>query len=844
MSKIIRRAALAVAVSSVAIGSGAATASAATGFSFSSVSTSAKTVVSSKTFKFKLSGPTARSVTVTGTIAAAGVKVPIFDPKQYPGASSNVKQIALGATGVSLANQCATIRYELKATPVSGSAVTKSGTLSKASRCKALDAAATVKAATASRCEFVVDGAGRCLLPYPSNWYTKADATSATGRRVNFDRASTVATGTLASPGATFDPAEWNRNDGFSPTPKIVVHLPGLVAGTGDNPTTRAAIASNSKWPSIGSIGNFSLGTSSVVLVDKATGARVPVWAELDSTVTGSETPLLIHPAKALTEGHTYAVGLAGLKTASGAPVATPAAFKLYRDSVITNRAVVESRRGNFETIFSALAAGGVTRSNLQLAWDFTVSSSESLTGRMLAMRNDAFAKLGDTNLADLVPTGTSPAFTVDTVTTIGISDKIARRVEGTVTVPCYLTSRSGVPCAVGTVMNYAPGAGPDATPVQNGTFDLKYRCEIPKSAFTGDTTDGDAIPRRPVIYGHGLLGGRGEVGSDAQVDFANTYGYIYCATDEIGFASEDVATALGALIYLGNFRKMADRTQQGMLNELYLGRALVNSAGFRTNAAFQDSKGNSLIEGNRLFYDGNSQGGILGGLLTAIAPDFDRAVLGVNGMTYSTLLDRSTDFEGYLVAYKSSYGDALNRSLGLAMLQDIWDRAEPSGYVNRMTTNPLPNTPPHQVLMQVGLGDHQVHNITADTGARSIGASIHRPIVDAGRGGATNPGWNLPTITSYPFSGSALVYFDSGPVRSNGSGGWLGNTPPGFANVPPVEASGASGNDGVDPHEHPRRSATGRAMKASFLQINGKIIDACGGIPCYAGGWAGAPAP
>ena len=54
------------------------------------------------------------------------------------------------------------------------------------------------------------------------------------------------------------------------------------------------------------------------------------------------------------------------------------------------------------------------------------------------------------------------------------------------------------------------------------------------------------------------------------------------------------------------------------------------------------------MIDTTRLFYDGNSQGGIMGGGLTAVAPDFDRAVLGVPGMNYSTLLQRSVDFDTY----------------------------------------------------------------------------------------------------------------------------------------------------------------------------------------------------
>ena len=43
--------------------------------------------------------------------------------------------------------------------------------------------------------------------------------------------------------------------------------------------------------------------------------------------------------------------------------------------------------------------------------------------------------------------------------------------------------------------------------------------------------------------------------------------------------------------------------------------------------------------------YDGNSQGGILGGVLVAVSPDVKRGVLGVTAMNYSILLNRSVDF-------------------------------------------------------------------------------------------------------------------------------------------------------------------------------------------------------
>ena len=97
----------------------------------------------------------------------------------------------------------------------------------------------------------------------------------------------------------------------------------------------------------------------------------------------------------------------------------------------------------------------------------------------------------------------------------------------------------------------------------------------------------------------------------------------------------------------LSRFNTLADRMQQGFLQQLFLGRALIHPQGLSSHAAFQKN-GQSVIDTQRLFFDGNSQGGIMGGALTALAPDFDRAVLGVPGMNYSTLLQRSVDFDAY----------------------------------------------------------------------------------------------------------------------------------------------------------------------------------------------------
>jgi hypothetical protein len=283
------------------------------------------------------------------------------------------------------------------------------------------------------------------------------------------------------------------------------------------------------------------------------------------------------------------------------------------------------------------------------------------------------------------------------------------------------------------------------------------------------------------------------------------------------------------------------------MLDFMYLGRAMIHPAGFATNPAFQRLPGQSIFDGtHRLFYDGNSQGGIIGGSLIAVEPDLDRGVIGVPGMNYSTLLTRSTDFgtgkppdptnpglPEYAYPLYQSYPNELEHPLIFSLMQTLWDRAEADGYALHMTTDPLPNTPPHHVLMQAGLGDHQVAQVAAETEARTIGAYTREPYADPGRDNDVAPAYGMPRIGAYPFDGSAFMLFDIGPPRQEG-GQIRGTNPPPTTNTPPAR----EGQE--DPHEFPRRSFDGRRQKDAFLQIGGKVIDVCGASPCYAGTWHG----
>jgi hypothetical protein len=543
-----------------------------------------------------------------------------------------------------------------------------------------------------------------------------------------------------------------------------------------------------------------------VIVIDEKTGKRWPIWVELDSNAATARDRLLeIHPARNFLEGHTYVVVLRNLKRANGKRIDAGSAFAKLR--------AARKPGARYARIFKALSKAKVKRDrSLFLTWDFTVASGRSLSARMLHIRDDAFAQLGDTNLADSTIAGSAPQYTLQEKALTGADAKYAGRfahvLEGTVTVPCYLNSAG---CAPGSSFNYAKPGDFLPTQMPGNTVKAHFICVVPATA----TPD---APARLSLYGHGLLGSDSEVYTNPDMPkMAAEHNFVFCATPWAGMSSADIANAGGVLGDLSGMPTIADPLQQGMVNALYLGRLMTHLQGLAANPLLQVG-GRPIVTPGQLFYDGNSQGGIEGGALTAYAPDFTRAVLGVPGINYSVLLPRSADWDTYSLVMYPAYPKQLERPLALDLAQIIWDRGESDGVAQHMTTDPLPNTPQHTVMLHVAFGDHQVSQYQADVEARTIGASIHTPILAAGRSRQAEPSFRIPPIGAYPFPGSAIVYWDAGPDRVA--------SPP-LENVPNRALE--------DPHEYPRRTPAARQQKSDFLQAGGGVTDPCVGAPCVA---------
>ncbi|MFN8053204.1 MAG: hypothetical protein U0Q22_17315 [Acidimicrobiales bacterium] len=218
------------------------------------------------------------------------------------------------------------------------------------------------------------------------------------------------------------------------------------------------------------------------------------------------------------------------------------------------------------------------------------------------------------------------------------------------------------------------------------------------------------------------------------------------------------------------------------------------------------------MLKTDELYYDGNSQGAILGGPIVATSTEIRRAVLGEAGMNYALLLDRSVDFDEYLQAvFEPSYPVREDRLLLLAMISVLWDRGETDGYAQHLTDHPYPGTPKHRVLLLGAVGDHQVTEYSLRVEARTAGIPARTPLAASGR--VADGPWRLGELDD-DSTGSGYVLVDTGSPSSP-----VGNEP---------------SREGHDPHDDTPNVPEVQRLKAAFMKADGRVVDVCGsGRPC-----------
>jgi hypothetical protein len=608
-----------------------------------------------------------------------------------------------------------------------------------------------------------------CALPFPSSYFLTEDAATETGLKVNF--------GETALPRnrdeVQIRPKYWNEKDGFSTNSHMITFFGDL---SGDGLIS---------WTGLEAYADADVTT---VIVDASTGERVPHFAEIEANLEDpTQAVLLLRPVVVLEHNRPYVVGIRGLTKKSGGAVEVSEDFTALRDNVPTQRDDVEFRRQHFEeVVFPVLAATGFARSELQLAWDFHTVSRENSLGRMIWMRDDAYSRYGTDG----------PEYSITSIeeADCGAGETIGRTINGKVTVPLYTEAD-----APGTVLT----RDDQGMPFYNGDTEADFMIRIPCSLIANPQ------PSPILQYGHGLLGERSEARTGYLSRLINDNGWVLLAMDWTGMSAEDVTNIV--LMSAGDpsdFAMIPERSMQGFVEKLAGMRMMMGSFAEDETVKFQDDLGNlvSVIDTQRRYYYGNSQGAILGGALVALSPDIERAVLGVGGFPYAMVLSRSADFETYFLLFKEKFPDGRDVSLLVnGLVQQLWDPGEAGGYAYAMNRDPLPDTPAKSVLLQVARGDLQVSTLGAHVMARAYSAKAVFP--------APNLEFGIEEAVA-PFEGSAYVewYYPDGAAIP-------------LDDIPP---------SGLDAHECPRREPEAQQQLVDFLTtgvVNQYCETVCEGV-------------
>jgi hypothetical protein len=379
--------------------------------------------------------------------------------------------------------------------------------------------------------------------------------------------------------------------------------------------------------------------------------------------------------------------------------------------------------------------------------------------------------------------------------------------VHGTFQVPLFL----GDTTALSGLTTDANG-----NPVINGnqTWTANFICVLP-------STLSDAGPATPTLYGHGLLGDAGEV-EGGSFRAGISHNLMGCATDWVGMSGHDIPNVVRNLQDMSTFDTQVDHMLQGFVNFQFLGRLINSSSGFVTNPAFQ-SGGKPRFTTHDAHFMGYSQGGIMGGAVSALSTEWDRVILGVPGLDYGgLLLQRSVDWNEFAAFFNVAYTDPIDQQIVLQLAQLLWDRGENEGYAEHLTSHPYRGIEAKQVFIIENYGDHQVANAAAEMLARTIGARNHQPAFNASFFGApprlnvpVEPQWGLKKLHQNHAAQAGLVLWDYGTP-----------TPP-TNNLAP---NGAAFGD--DPHGFGRGNTLLLDQITSFL-TTGVIPNECGAAAC-----------
>ena len=552
-----------------------------------------------------------------------------------------------------------------------------------------------------------------CMLPFPSDAFLLDDETTNTGKRI-FYSANTI-------PGSgTVSPIEipiLNQMDGASPNTQIMTAF--------------------SVEPDVSELaGQYSIGKSidsghSTAIINQFTGELITHWVELDVR-SEEDQPTIIHmrTIEALEHNTSYVVLLSGLKDHQGNTINAPEGFAALRDNVITNSPDIEERRADFQELFIWIKENTEYNvSELQTAWSFHTSSTESIIGPLLSMRNDALER-----------TGQGIGCTIESNTEVLYNDGNTshRLMTGTFTAPQY--TESFYPPAL-----IRRASVDDRTPVFVENREIPFWLVIPNSA--AEMQD----PASLTVWGHGFLGNGNTSGLS---DWSNENNIAMLGTSFYGWADDDFTSIEYAVLNMHYFQHQAERLEQAMINQVVMIKTFMGICSDLSEYYTDD--GFKLIDTTSPTYTGYSNGALRGPSIIGLSPDLDRGVLWAGGSSFSHIIERCTQYDRFHFIFASEYGyeNQLDRAVAMSIMQSLWDSTETDTFLSLRQEGYLDQIEPFELMTLFSITDLQISNISSSRMMMTGGIPL----------------LNSSTITPYGLNlvhdghvGSVGVFFDGG---------------------------------------------------------------------------------
>jgi hypothetical protein len=594
------------------------------------------------------------------------------------------------------------------------------------------------------------------ILPYPSSLYEVADGD---GVRLDVPLGAFPMNTQMNPP---LDPTPFARRKGWPASTTILWAVKGGAdpAGFVDHRSMADSITD----------------ASATVLLDMTTGERVAHFAEVDANEYDifDHQAVYIRPAARLAGGHRYAVAIRkSLKARDGSALPISTGFQAVLDDRSSGHSRLDAARPRLREAIAALETAGIPKTDLVVAWDFTVEPDAAALADPVAARDAALTAMG--------PLGANLTYTVTSdLGTVNNDPRLARRLEIDFQSPAVTGEAHA-------------GFHRDAsgTPIAMGTMTAQAYVMIPACATTANKAG-------LLIYGHGIFGGLSEVRNGEYArDLAADGCLIVAGTIWTGMSNDDIPNALLALNDLNKGWGFGERIFQGIVNTIALEQLL---RGKLATELFIDTNGQSIVDTSRIYFAGLSMGHVLGSVFMAYDPVITRGVLHVGGANWALMFERSNSWAAYGLPIKSTHETMLDAVIMEQVLQTALQAVDGTTVAGIS----VPNTPEKHYLIQTSLNDASVPNVASFFHARSLGVDLLSTSV------VTPFGLPAPVASS---TRSAIVIVDEKPPK-----------------IPPETNEVFNFNSIA--HENPRRRALLQKQMRDFWST-GTISNTCTAATC-----------